>query len=103
MKGLKAQKILKNDQFPKKLTDANDASHDHPWDKKGLNNSNARKGNDDPHIDSEKGNALTFAQNDATTCFKCGKQGHNFKKRPSDKKNKLDTTDWWTSKTGNKD
>ena len=103
LKGLNAQKSLKNDQFPKKLIDANNALDNHPWDKKGLNNKNSRKGNDDPKINIEKDTALTFMQNDTAICFKCGKQGHNYKKCPSDKKNELDKTDWWINKPGNKD
>ena len=103
LKGLNAQKSLKNDQFPKKLIDANNALDNHPWDKKGLNNNNPRKGDDDPKINKEKNIALAFIQYDTGTCFKCRKQGYNYKKYLPDKKNELDKTKWWINKPSNKD
>lgn len=45
---------------------------------------------------------MTFAQNDKSICFKCGKQGHDFKNCLPDKEKKLLKPDWWINKPGNK-
>ena len=43
LKGLNAQKSLKNDQYPKSLIDGNNALSNHPWDNKNSNNKKNQK------------------------------------------------------------
>ena len=84
MDGLNTQKSLKNDQYPKSITAANEVLSNHKFDEKKPGGGKGGKGNDG----KKKGNgkesepdALAFAQLDGK-CWVCGKEGHRLHQCP---------------------
>ena len=96
LNNLNLQMSLKNDQFPSKLTDANNALDNHKWDS-NKSKHNKNKNNDE----MEKETPLSFAQNEDSTCFECGGKGHRFPACPKDKNNKSKKSEWWINQPGN--
>ena len=84
---------LKNNQFPSRLVDANNALDNHKWDRKPTNSDKDK--NKNGNNDIEKDTLLSFLQNEDSVCFKCGDKGHRYNACPKDKKNKLKRSEWW--------
>lgn len=95
--GLNTQKSLKNDQYPKTITEANNVLSNHEFDKKSSGqsnkssdgNNNSQKGNKEKSDKDNKDDepiVLSFAQMEGR-CYCCGKSGHKstscrYKDRP---------------------
>ena len=99
LNNLNSQMSLKNDQFPTKLVDTNNALDNHEWDKN--RNKFDKDKNKNNNNDTEKDTPLSFVQNEDAMCFKCGSKGHRYPTCPKDKKNKLQKSEWWINQPGN--
>ena len=99
--GLQTQQSLKNDQYPKTITEANNVLSNHRFDSTGNNNSNTHKNKNENSKDNQSKNEneekleMSFA-NIEGKCYCCGKSGH---KSPTCRlKDKIPKEEWAINK-----
>jgi Reverse transcriptase (RNA-dependent DNA polymerase) len=98
--GLHTQTSLKNDQYPKTITEANNVLSNHRFDNAGKQhhhkpNQNNEKGTNNNHNNKEEVPEMSFAMLEGK-CYCCGKGGH---KSPSCRlKDKIPKEEWAINK-----
>ena len=103
--GMTSQFSMKNDQFPKSVTDTVDIMSNHKYDNKkatrprtsssGGSNANNNRGNN-----ATPSTGTSFAQNRTVTCYCCGRQGHTSPECPE--RNTRPYSEWHRRPRGNR-
>lgn len=97
LNGLQTQQSLKNDQYPKTITEATNVLSNHRFDNTSSYNNNNKIKNEssDSKIENEEKPEMSFA-NIEGKCYCCGKSGH---KSPTCRlKDKIPKEDWAINK-----